>query len=54
MSNKRDRTDYHMSWRKKNPKKYAINQLRYWQRQLNKLEKEEQEQQEAEKKYINA
>ena len=44
---KDSRTNYHKEWRKKNPKKYALNQLNYWKRQVKKLEQEADEEKEA-------
>ena len=50
MEKKQTRYEYHKEWRKKNPKKYAMNQLSYWKRQVEKLEQEADE----EKEVINA
>ena len=56
MEKKQTRHDYHKEWRKKNPKKYALNQLSYWKRQVKKLEEEEADEEEAdeeEKELVN-
>ena len=37
------RTEYHKEWRKKNPKKYAMNQLNFWKKRVKELEQEERE-----------
>ena len=37
------KANYHREWRKRNPKKYAMNQLSYWKKQVKKLEQEERE-----------
>ena len=41
LKKERDRSDYHKKWREKNPKKYAMNQMNYWKKQVKKLEQEE-------------
>ena len=50
MEKEKNRTEYHKEWRKKNPKKYAMNQLNYWKKQVKKLEQEADE----EKEVVNA
>ena len=48
MEKEKNRTEYHKEWRKKNPKKNALIQLRYWKRKVAELtEQEEQEQKEV-------
>ena len=37
------RTEQHKEWRKKNPKKYAMNQLNFWKKRVKELEQEERE-----------
>ena len=48
MEKEQNKTDYHKEWRKKNPKKYALNQLNYWKKQVKKLEEEEADEEEKE------
>lgn len=50
LEKEKSRTNYHREWRKKNPKKYAMNQLTYWKRQVEKLE---QKTDEEEKELVN-
>ena len=47
MEKEKNRTEYHKEWRKKNPKKYAMNQLNYWKKQVKKLEQEADEEKEV-------
>ena len=37
------RTEYRKEWRKKHPKKYAMNQLNFWKKRVKELEQEERE-----------
>ena len=46
MEKEQTRTNYYREWRKKNPKKYALNQLNYWKKQVEKLEQEADEEKE--------